>query len=312
MQNLIELFLKSVEAHDPNMLPLASRYRATENGNPAALCHMQTYRVIDRINLIGTTAIDRNRSTVYLLLSVAEGNHDVILGARLTAPEGLLTEVELNIYRSRSDTGFWFAVEEMEELEPMWDMVVPEEKRASRAELEHLAYVTFDNTMDASMFQRDEGCVLMESGGTVRENTGYGRLINPHIADCFPKEDMRVPIPFGVAPHRPNGNDTRVMAIDEEKGLIVAVSYMDGFVSPYLVSDETSTCFVPLTMIDNHRLSLLPEYFEGKSAFIEMRASAENVTIIKYFDQKMYRITQNINLKPYGCRSPWRKEALEV
>ena len=38
-------------------------------------------------------------------------------GARLTGENEKISEIEINIYRSRSDTGFWFAVQDIDQLE---------------------------------------------------------------------------------------------------------------------------------------------------------------------------------------------------
>ena len=115
---------------------------------------------------------------------------------------------------------------------------------------------------------------------------------------------------FGLGPGRPFGEDMRILCIDEEKGLIVATACMDGYVSPYIVSDETSSCFVPMGMIEMHHKTLSPESFEGQVACKEMLASGENVTIAKFYDGKIQYLTQNIKLRPYGCRASWRSDVI--
>ena len=153
--------------------------------------------------------------------------------------------------------------------------------------------------------------MLMETGGMVYENSGYAKLINPHVADFFPKEDIRVPIPIGIAPNRPHGENIRIMAIDEERGLVASCFDVDGVVSPYLVSDETSTCFVPYSMMDGHEKALLPEFFEGKSASYEMRATGATVNIVKMSGLNVAALMQYTHMRPYGARTPWRDETTE-
>ena len=154
--------------------------------------------------------------------------------------------------------------------------------------------------------------MLMEAGGTVYESSGYAKLINPTIPkEAFPEKDIRVPIPLGIAPNRPDGENIRILAIDEERGLVASIFDTDGVVSPYLVFDETSTCFVPYSMMDGHYRSLLPEFFEGKSVSREMRATGCTIDIVKMSGLDMTLLMQYTNMRPYGARTPWRPETTE-
>ncbi len=309
MKHFLDAFIESVNSNDPAKLPMADRYYATENGIPAALMLMETYRLIDRVVCVGTVAEDPGKNTVYAVLSVAEGAKEVIMGVRLTGADEKISEIEINIYRSRSDTGFWYAVQDIEKLEPEWDYVVPEEKRADRATLERFAQAIFDNRIDGNEFPPSETCQLMEAGGLVMENVEYAKLLTPNPdALEIPEGQIRIPMGFGLGPIRPFGEDLRILCIDEEKGLVVAMGCMDGYVSPYIVSDETSSCFVPMPMIEMHRSTLSPKLFEGETACKEMYASAENTTIAKFYDGKIKYITQNIKIRPYGCRGSWRPD----
>lgn len=309
MKNFVDAFINSINAHDPKVLPLADRYYATENGIPAALMLMETYRVIDKVSHIGTIAEDPQKDTAYVEMSVLEGSTEVILGARLTGQNEKISEIEINIYRSRSDTGFWYAVQDIEKLESAWDAIVPKEQRADRPTLERFAVAIFDNTIDGNEFPPAETCQLMEAGGLVLENVEYAKKLTPNPdALVVPEGQVRIPMGFGLGPIRPMGRNIRILAIDEEKGLVVANACMDGYVSPYIVSDEVSSCFVPLGMIEMHRSTLKPEAFEGLNTCKEMLATAENTTIAKFHDGKIQYITQNIKIKTYGAQGAWREE----
>ncbi len=311
MKKFIDAFVTAVETHDAESLPVASRYRATENGIPSALRHMQSFNIIDKVNCIGTTVIDKTANVVFLAMNVSQGKHETVMTVRMKAEDDKLTEVEIDLIRSRSDTGFWFAPQDMETLKPQFDAVIPEEKRATREVLEHLGKAVLDNAYDGSMFGREDSCLLMEAGGIVYENTGYAKLINPHVGDAFPEEDIRVPIPIGIAPNRPSGRNIRVLAVDEELGIVVSSFDVDGVVTPYLVSDETSTCFVPYTMLEGHHNSLLPHLFEGKSVSVETMATGYTINIVKLCDNNVQLLMQNTSLRPYGGCTPWRAEAYE-
>ncbi len=311
MQKYIDALIHAIETHDAESLPTAPRYRATENGIPSALRHMQTFNIFDKVNCIGTTVVDKKTNTVFLAMNVSQGNYEAVMTARLKVEDELLTEVELDIIRSRSDTGFWFAPQGMAELKNLFDAVVPEDKRPTREELEYLGRVVLDDELDGSMYGREDTCLLMEAGGIVYESTGYAKLINPHVAEFFPAEDIRVPIPIGVAPNRPHGENIRIIAIDEERGLVVSAFDVDGLVTPYLVSDETSTCFVPYSMLESHHRALLPELFEGKSTSVETRATGATITICKLSAGNIQLLMQNTSLRPFGTRTTWRSEATD-
>ena len=309
MREFLDAFINSVNSHDPSALPMADRYYATENGVPSALLMMETYRLIDHVSAIGTVAADPQRHTVFSEMAARVGSKDVILMVRLTGENGKIAEIEINIYHSRNDTGFWFAVQDIEKLSSSWNYVVPEEQRANRETLERFAKAVFDNTMDGSEFPPAQTCQLMESGGLVYENVEYARLLAPNPdALVVPEGQIRIPMGFGLGPVRPFGEDMRILCIDVEKGLIVATACMDGYISPYIVSDETSSCFVPMGMINMHRSTLTPESFEGQKACKEMYASAENTTIAKFYDGKIQYLTQNIKLRPYGSKASWRPD----
>ena len=311
MQKFIDAFIHAVETHNAESLPTAPRYRATENGIPAALRHMQAFNIFDKVNCIGTTVIDQKTNTVFLAMNVSQGAYEAVMTVRMKAEQDKLVEVEIDIIRSRSDTGFWFAPQDMAKLKPLFDSVIPENLRSSREDLEYLGKVVLDNQLDGSMFGREDTCILMEAGGIVYENTGYAKLINPHVADAFPEEDIRVPIPIGIAPNRPHGENIRILAINEELGLVVSSFDVDGLVTPYLVSDETSTCFVPYVMLEGHHRSLLPELFEGKSTSVETRATGYTITITKLSGGAVQALMQNTSMRPYGSRTTWRPEATD-
>lgn len=309
MKNFVDAFIQSINRHDPAILPMADRYYATENGIPAALMLMETYRVIDKVDCIGTVAEDSKKNTIYVVLRVLEGTTPVILGARLTGENEKISEIEINIYRSRSDTGFWFAAQDIDELEPEWDYIVPEEQRADRATLEKFAAAIFDSSIDGNEFPPAESCQLMEAGGLVLENVEYAKALTPNPdALVVPEGKIRIPMGFGLGPIRPTDKNCRILCIDEEKGLVVVTGCMDGYVSPYIVSDETSSCFVPAPMIEMHRSTLTSQMFEGQTACKEMMATAENTTIAKFYDGKIQYLTQNIKIKAYQCGGSWRLE----
>ncbi|KAH9205420.1 hypothetical protein DL95DRAFT_397652, partial [Leptodontidium sp. 2 PMI_412] len=115
MTNMVTRILDSMVAHDPYSLPLARRYKATENSHPAALGMMTSWRTITKTGPPNVLAIDTTNGTAYFALDISEGNDHVknVLRARFKVVGNNITELELFINRFRGDHGFSFSSEEL-------------------------------------------------------------------------------------------------------------------------------------------------------------------------------------------------------
>ena len=60
---MVNKLLASMVAHDPSTLPMALTYKATENGHPAALGMMTSWRTITQANGPNLLAIDTVNGT---------------------------------------------------------------------------------------------------------------------------------------------------------------------------------------------------------------------------------------------------------
>lgn len=304
MKKLRDQFIQAVENHDYTMVPIAKRYRATENNIPAALCHMTTFRTINKIKKIAYNLEDPIRSTVFFAAIADEGGKDVEFLCRLKIQEDKISEVEILITRSRADSGFWWAPEDMYKKQIGFIMPIPEEKKADYEELEMIARATFDHKINPDI-KSNPNCVLMESGGIVLESPAYIRILNPMFVADEAQRLIREPIPFGIHPNKPDDPDGRVLAVDVEQGMAVAAIDVEGFVSPYVVPDETSTVFAPSTLIGPHRSSLTEELLDSDKTFMEMPASSVTYTFIRYQKGELLGIHQFSLVEGPGARTPW-------
>lgn len=305
MKKYLKLFYEAIEKRNPYMLPLARFYRATENQKPGSLLHMNTFRRLGKIIATGESVFDDARGECLETVSIYEGSLPVILCTRLKVENELITELEMNIYRGRIDSGYWFAVDDVGKRTDFWSAVVPEEKRASYDKLIEMAAALYDPSVPVDV---KATCVLEEMGGIVYENEEYSYAINPHFYPVKPDGKTRAPIPFGMPPNRPQGRDIRIIGANEELGVCAAVAMVDGYHTPYLTTYDNSTCFVPISMIDMHNSTLRPELYEGRNVFDVMMGTCETITILKYFDDELKGYTQYMNMYPYGANSGWRKE----
>ena len=141
-----------------------------------------------------------------------------------------------------------------------WTSPIPAGQKASREELFQLGRAIFDGSLPAPEASPD--CLLMEAGGVVLEDPDY-------LAALFGGESKagetaeRVAIPAGIGPGRPSDPHARVVVIDEEQGIVVAIAVIPGFVSPYVIRSATESCFVPAEMMHMHLRTLDPEHVQG-------------------------------------------------
>lgn len=84
----------------------------------------------------------------------------------------------------------------------------------------------------------------MELGGVVYEDPDYMDLMM--TGRLQPREsDAKVTMSMGLAPFRPTDPDARVVAVNEEQGIVVVTAMLPGFVSPYVVPRPPSRASCP-------------------------------------------------------------------
>ena len=332
MEKYIDILLDSMVKHDAESLPMAQRYRATENGIPSAVRHMTCWRTITGFKGIAHKVIDEKMNSIVVVAEAVEGNPDVpsLMSARMQISDGKISELEIYLLRSRNQSGFWFKPEELHTLPEGWFVPVKDEGRASYDELYHLGEAINNENIKVN-YPGGAGCFGMENGGVVREHIDYMTSMDPGagapggpggpdgpgpdepfglppIDLSLAGPDGRIAAPFiGIFPHRPTDLKCRVLAVDEAQGLVACYATIPGTVSPYIVSDETSTCFVPDNMIEMHRNSLTPERMAGKSLSEEGKATAMVTVIAKLYEGKIYGYHQIIVLTGTGFRCMWEK-----
>ncbi len=296
--------IDAIEAHDYTMVPIAKRYRATENNIPSALRHMAMFRVISKFKRIAYHLEDEKRNTEFFVAVAAEGGTDVEFVCRFTVEKDLIRELEVCVIRSRGDSGFWYKPEDMMTDQIPFMIPLDADKKADYDELEKIGRATFDHNINPEI-KSNANCMLMEAGGIVYESPAYIRLLNPMFVADEAKRLIREPIPFGIHPNKPDDKDGRVLAVDVEQGLAAVAIDVKGFVSPYVVPGETSTVFAPDTLIEPHRTSLTEELLDSDNTFEEMPANSLTYTIVRYQKGELMAIHQWSLVQGPGARTPW-------
>jgi hypothetical protein len=302
MKEYADLLLRSMAARDPWMLPLADRYAATENSVAGSLNMMSLWRTVTGVKAMGQCFADPVWGQLLVTANLDEGGSSTVFCGRMKVESDKISELELYNIRCRADAGFVFAADEMG-AEPMgWTSPIPPGGKATREELHQLGRAIFDASLPAPDASPD--CILMEAGGIVWEDPDYLDALFPENAQQRTSRD-KVTIPAGLWPGRPSDPNARVVLIDEEQGVVVAMATIPGVVSPYLIPGTTESCFVPAEMIHMHNRTLSPEKFAGRQALIEMPAVATSVELVRLHSGELQGLHMFHSLQGPGGGTPW-------
>jgi hypothetical protein len=305
LKKYADLLLESLVARDPWTLPLADSYAATENSIAGSLNMMTAWRTTTGVKKMGQCACDEVAGQIFFTACLDEGGASVAFWARLKVEDEKLTELELYSSRSRAESGFVMLADEIGTEPAGWTSPIPEGGKATREELLAVGKAIFDGAAPAPEATPD--CLLMELGGVVLEDPDYIDLLM--TGEIHEREsDEHVPIPAGLGPGRPSDPKARVVVIDEEQGIAVAIGVIPGFISPYVVTKTTETCFVPAQMIEMHYKTLRPEMFPGRKIPVEMPAVAVNCQLVRLHSGTLQGIHLFNRLVAPGGGTPWVKD----
>jgi hypothetical protein len=117
--------------------------------------------------------------------------------------------------------------------------------------------------------------------------------------------DEKMPIPAGVGLGRPSDAKARVVVIDEDQGIVVAIGVIPGFISPYVVTKATESCFVPAEMIHMHYKTLRPEMFADRQLLVRCPPYAANCEVVRLHSGKIQGIQLFNKKQGPGGGTPW-------
>jgi hypothetical protein len=308
MKEFADQVLKSMVAHNPSILPLAKSYAATENSQPSSLNMMSLWRTVTGIKQTGQYIIDSQSGQIFFTAVVDESGMPSIFMGRLKVENSSISELELYINRSRADSGFLFQTESLGKIPDSWTAPIPQGKKATREELLAVGRAIFDTSLRAPEVCSD--CIFMEMGGIVYEDPDYLKAVDPYgnTKEEKPVAKKLVTIPCGLIPTRPGDPNARVAVIDEEQGIVISFGTVNGMVSPYLLKTVTETCFVPDSMIAQHReylKSLNPADLKDRNILREMPASVNTIEMIRFHSNQIQGMHRLMNLQGPGAGSPW-------
>jgi hypothetical protein len=294
MTDIVTQILDSMVAHNPDTLPLASFYQATENSHPAAVTMMTAWRTITKAGSPSLLAIDTKNGTAYFALDVSENNEckESVLRGRVKVVDRQITELELFINRNRGDHGFSFSAAELPANYAVLMSPPANRTKASRETLYALSDALFAESSNFSVSVGDE-CQFTELGWKVVDTGTYANASSTPIGCSWPSD-------------HPTDSKARVgLVIDEELGFVVTSGVIPGKVYGY----QNVSAFIPNKMTAAQ---------EAQQVWIdEMRASGtipvlepiggtgDTLEVLQYYNGELQAMQINVYLSGPNMTSPW-------
>lgn len=294
MTIVVSKILKSMVAHDPDTLPLAPVYQATENSHPAALGMMTLWRTVTKAGKPSLLAIDTTTGSAYFALDISEGSgkKQSVLWARIKVVDKQITELELYVNRSRGDHGFSLSPEELAKNYKRWMSPPADRQKATRVQLEGLGEATFDPSSNFSVGLASD-CQFTEQGWSVIDPGPDGNGSTTPLGCNWPQD-------------RPADTKARAnLVIDEETGIVVSGALIPGMVYPY----GKISAFIPNDMKAAQEAQdewLAKKKAEGgMSLLAPTAATGETLQVLQYYNGKLQGQQLNVYLSGPGMGSAW-------
>lgn len=304
LHGMVGQVLASMVAHNPDTLPLAPVYTATENSHPAALGMMAAWRTITQAGEPSLLALDPEAGQAYFALDVSEAGDQSILYGRIRVADREITELELFINRARGDHGFSFSPEQLPTNYRKIMLAPPSRRRASHEELVRLARAAFDAS-DPLHVDVDADCQFTELGWRVVD-PGLDDVAGPPLPPGRTKED---PLGCVFPPNRPNDKAARVIAIDDDLGIVVVAAVIRGVVYPYPYYGHMLSAFIPNDMAEPMKAqdAWIERHVRQHKAPIAkpLPATGEVMQVLQFYNGKLQAEQINVHLSGPGMRSEW-------
>jgi hypothetical protein len=232
---MAERYLDALVARDPSQLPLAGEVTFTENGQRLHLGD----GFWNSVSAQGTYTLhvaDPVAGQVVTFSTMREAGAPVILALRLKVAGGRIGEIETLVARSENGAkGF----EALGTPHPLFSQVVPPSERMSRAELVRVANMYFSGMQlndGRGEYPFAEDCNRIENGMQATNNPTGGRQGGPGPAQ---RPDPATATNYssmwtcleqfqsGLLHFVSRIRDRRFVAVDEERGLVMAFVFFD-------------------------------------------------------------------------------------
>jgi hypothetical protein len=320
MTVIVDQLLKSMVAHDPDTLPLANLYRATENSHPVSLRFAVLWRTVTEAHHPDLLAIDVPAGQAYLMTQISEGGSHSVMWGRIKVVDRKITELEFFIDRSRGDDGFEFSAEELVNDFKLIMSPPAGRKKATREELLKVGKAIFgpnDVTLETS-----PNCHLDEVGAKVVDPglDDVTNMVNPGFATDDGKaassaitmsKDLNTPMGCAWFPISPKDPKARIVVVDEDLGIVAASGIVAGKVYPYPLNGKMVSAFIPDAMKsaqDAQEQWIQRRLKDGRGILVSPApAVGDSIQVMQIYDGKIQAEQINVHLSGPGLQSVWEQ-----
>jgi len=279
---LADTYTTAMVTQKPDTVPWAPRVRFTENSVPLMIGD-------------GLWGSGRKKSTTPLYITdvvngavvwygvVHEHDQPSYLAVRLKVEDGRISEVESAVSRKQAPGPF--ADAEAYKLDPLLDAVLPPALRQPRERMEDLVqgYYSTKQRNDGTIFtQFDDACLRRDNGLDVTDGVGNAAVVAP--AKSTGVKGCEAQFKLGLYKPVDRVRSRRILAVDEERGLVVATAFADFELDKLRYSTTDGTI----------------RETQEKSP-----SAREAIDIFKIRNGKIVRVDSVSVFQPYGMRSPW-------
>lgn len=211
-------YLNALIKHDPHMLPLAARYKFTENGQQIKLGEGLWYGASDILYRQYIT--DPSRGAVVVYSALHENGLPALLLLRLKVVSKKISEIETVVVGF--DDGLDARVAALNSTKTLVDSILPEAQRSSRAKLESIATMYLDamqtHPPSGPPVPFSSDCDRTEDGIHVTNSQGKS---NDRPVGCAAEFASQFLYPFTTV------RDRRFYVTDPERGQVFAIVMLD-------------------------------------------------------------------------------------
>jgi hypothetical protein len=275
-------YMAALVSQKPQDVSWAPRVRFTENSVPMMIGDGLWGSARNKTATPLYVADPENGTVVWYGL-VAEHDAPAYLSVRLKVENGRISEVESAVGRKFNPGPFGDPA--AYRIDPLLDQVLPPALRQPRERMESLVegYYSTKQRNDGTLFtQFDPTCSRRDNGLDVTDGAGNAAVIAPASATGVKGCEAQ----FKLGLYRPvdRVRSRRILAVDEERGLVVATAFADFAVE-------------------------VPRYATTDGTIRETRekypSSREAIEVFKIRNGKIARVEAVSVFQPYGMRSPW-------
>jgi hypothetical protein len=206
-------FNANMLSHTTDKIPLAPNAKIRENTKAIVLSDSR-WSTVKNIRSQGVYADAIKGNVIEHVAAETDGGKTVYIGTRLKLADGKITEVEINF-----DDSPRVNAKNLVPYDPIFNTIVPPDKRSTREQLEQIITRYFQGLTDHQPIEADYDprCDRYHSGNRVTHNPRNGVEESGDVG-CY--ESNLGPKPWGPA------TETRVALVDPERGIVIGYSIL--------------------------------------------------------------------------------------